>query len=561
MNDVLPLGLDRPQYDPPLPAWVTALRPTQVDAVREIIELFDSGVDVVYCDAPVGAGKTLIGELVRRELAARGMVKQSMYMCSDKALQDQFVRDFPEARVLKGRGNYSTLTGPYPRITAEDCTATGAKSPCRWCPRKHECPYQEAKAAAQSAEVAVFNTSYMLHAMNFTDSFPKFDLVIADECDMLEGALIGFIEYEVPRWIAHMLGLEAPRKAVRKPTLIGWLHDTASTCGDHLSEHGETMDVKQRNRMRAFMLESKAVAEMLQRDVDSAAAHEDDDSDGDASGHWIRDYGDDRNPVEVLRLRPVKVDQYGAKNLWKHGRKWLLMSGTIISSGEMSDSLGLPLEYATVVVPSSFPVENRPIILAPVADVTYRGVREEGALEKVAYAIEQIAEAYDGRILVHTVSYANTKFLYDAVKVERGRPKVMYAAAREKNDALAEYLRKPGAVLFAPSMDRGVDLMGDKCEVQIIAKCPFPNLKDKQVSSRMHLPGGQEWYAVKTVRDMVQMTGRGVRSEVDECVTFILDAQFTKNVWGKYKHLFPAYFREAVNQRTDIRWLLKPHAA
>lgn len=109
--------------------------------------------------------------------------------------------------------------------------------------------------------------------------------------------------------------------------------------------------------------------------------------------------------------------------------------------------------------------------------------------------------------------------------------------------------------MFAPSMSRGVDLAGDKCRVQIIVKCPFPSLGDKQIKARMGLPGGQQWYSVKTVRDIVQMTGRGVRSADDWCYTYILDKQFTRNVWGSNKLLFPGYFREAVDVRADTRWL------
>lgn len=84
---VLPLGTARPDYPGlPLPSWVQSLREHQVTAVREIVEAFED-VDVVFLDAPVGAGKTLIGELVRHEMN----VDKGLYVCTDKALQDQFL--------------------------------------------------------------------------------------------------------------------------------------------------------------------------------------------------------------------------------------------------------------------------------------------------------------------------------------------------------------------------------------------------------------------------------------------------------------------------------------
>jgi Rad3-related DNA helicases len=234
---VLPKGTARPAYDHPLPTWVEALREHQVEAVREIIEHFRSGVDVVFLDAPVGAGKTLIGELVRRELG----IDHAIYICSDRQLQDQFARDFEYARVLKGRANYPTMLGGR-AVTADDCTSEGADDTCMWCDPKHECPYQVAKAQAAAAPVAVLNTSYFLHVTNYTRAFTPNDLVIADEADLLEDALLGFSEYEVPTWIGKRLQLEYPKKGVRKPTLVKWLNDVADRASAWLREHAQGLN-------------------------------------------------------------------------------------------------------------------------------------------------------------------------------------------------------------------------------------------------------------------------------------------------------------------------------
>ena len=560
---VLPLGTTRPEYpDDPLPDWVKELREHQVSAVREIVEAFEDGADVVYLDAPVGAGKTLIGELTRREMG----VSKGLYVCTDKALQDQFFRDFDYARVLKGRANYIPEKA-IGEITCEDCTYKGGGSNCSWCDPVASCPYRVARDRALGrkdgesgkwmggARVAVLNTAYMLTAANFARTMRKYDLVVADECDMMEGAMTSFIEYRVPEWLGKLVGLDYPIKGARKPTIVKWLNEAAAITAAWMDQKAETLEVKQQAKVTSFIDETLQVAKYIQQDIDAAKAHEDDDSDEEHSGRWIRDYGDDRNPIRTLSLRPVIISPYGPSRLWKHGTKWLLMSGTVISSDEMSDSLGLPLDYRTVTIPSPFPIENRPIILAPVANVTAKSTAED--YEALAYALEQIAANHDGRMLVHTVSYKLTRELFNRCQMYAPdgskRLKVQYTNSGEKYGALRKYLASDNAVIFAPSMDRGVDLKDDACRIQVIVKCPFPSLGDKQVSSRMHLPGGQQWYSVKTIRDIVQMTGRGVRSETDHCITFILDQQFTKNVWGKNKPLFPEYFREAVDTRFDVR--------
>ena len=52
---------------------------------------------------------------------------------------------------------------------------------------------------------------------------------------------------------------------------------------------------------------------------------------------------------------------------------------------------------------------------------------------------------------------------------------------------------------------------------------------------------------METVRSLVQMTGRGMRHEDDWCISYILDRQFTSNVWKK-RHLIPDWWQ------TSLKW-------
>lgn len=562
-DDVLPYGTKRPEYSDgdPLPSWVEDLRDHQVDAIREAVEHYRDGVDVVFMDAPVGSGKTLIGDLVPRELANIGLLDPNdkrLYVCSDKALQRQFDADFPYSRLLMGRANYPTLEGPYD-ITCDDCTSSGPGDPCAWCDPTYLCPYRQAKQAALAAPVAVLNTSMFLTIGNFTRDWRRNKFVIADEADLLEDALLGFSEYEVPAWIGRLVGLRYPKKGVHKPTIINWLRETADQADEWLHDHADQLEPKQRRRMASFVLESRMVADQIQIDVNNAATHEDDDSDTEEGGYWIREY-----ETRTFKMLPVTVAAYGVKDLWRHGKRWLLMSGTIISADQMADDLGLPLDYATVTVPSPFPIENRPIILAPIANMSvkeYDRNRNRNPLydvehDNMAYAIEQQAERHDGRGLIHTHSYKLANELMNRVNLGR-RPMITYTASHEKEAAINQFLNTRGAIMFAPSMDRGVDLKGDRCEWQNIAKCPFPYLGDRQVSARTRLPNGWAWYSTRTVRGIVQMYGRIIRTPTDVGTTYICDSQFTTNVWGRNKHLFPKYFTEAVDNRADIRWMIR----
>jgi Rad3-related DNA helicase len=90
-----------------------------------------------------------------------------------------------------------------------------------------------------------------------------------------------------------------------------------------------------------------------------------------------------------------------------------------------------------------------------------------------------------------------------------------------------------------------VDFSGDDCRVVIIAKVPFPNLVDPQVSARLYSSGGNNWYRMATIRTIVQMTGRGMRSAGDWCRNYVLDKQFNK-LWNESRNMIPRWWKDAV---------------
>lgn len=537
-----------------LPPGFTRLRDHQVDAIEQAVELFNEGIDIVYMDAPTGSGKTLIGHQIARELEAT-----ALYVCSDKSLQDQFARDFPHGKVLKGRSNYP-VGSPAQRdagATAADCTVVTREDPCLFCPGgKAECPYERAKIEALAADLAVTNTSYLLTEANGPGAFSGRDLIIADEGDTLESILMGYVEYRAPMTLVKKVGMTSPKKGAHKKTLVAWLDEFIAKLEQKAGQgtlFGDPDEIKQVKY--AIGAAKKVRIELI---MDMQRGQDDEDK-----GTWLRDYdwSKERNPDPGLILKPVKVNTHGVRNLWRHGQRWLVMSATIISADEMSDSLGVVGDYATVEVPMTFPVENRPIILAPIADVTYKNM--DKAIVDLAHAIKVATEKHPGdRMIVHTVSYKLARDLEDELKrgeykLSRDRQIVTYTEGRGRERALDLYKRSPGAILLAPSMSRGIDLPDDLCRVQIIAKCPFPALGDKQISARLHTDGGQMWYTVKTIRDIVQMTGRAVRHEDDWAVTYIFDSSFGKSLWSRWKKLFPEWWRESVSTSTDIREFIR----
>jgi len=478
------------------------------------------------------SGKTLIGEATRRVLSRSGHASKALYVCSDRALQDQFLADYDYAKVLKGRANYPTQDGGS-QVDCSDCTKNAGESDCMWCHNPGQCPYLVAKMGAIKSPLSVLNTAYLLAEANSAGVFSERAFSILDECDVLEQVLMGYVEFRVGEKVLKKLKLQAPKKGSHYPTIINWIgQELKPKVLQVIGELSGTRtlwgaDVSRQREINGLKRLAGSIETILTL--------------GAEGDNWVRD-----NDAGPLVLKPIKVDLYGNEVLWSHADKWLCMSATIISPDQMADSLGIEDgTWETVSVPMTFPVENRPIYQIPVASMTYK--EKETAEPLMAQGVRDVVNMHPGdRVLVHAVSYhlaaTITKFLKDNVN----RPVVTYTNAGEKEAALRRYREMPGAIMVASSMDRGVDLKDDDCRVVIIAKIPYPSLKDPQVSKRMHMPGGEEWYAVQTVRSIVQMTGRGVRSKEDWAKTYMLDAQFGINVFKRNKMLFPKWWRDAV---------------
>jgi len=166
------------------------------------------------------------------------------------------------------------------------------------------------------------------------------------------------------------------------------------------------------------------------------------------------------------------------------------------------------------------------------------------ALPALKERIEQIMIDHpDEKILCHVVSYKIRDYLIKNIQSIRLVTHNSYNRAEILDNFKKSRMPK---VLISPSMDRGVDLPGDECRVVIIAKMPFGDLGDPQVSKRVYgYKDGNRWYAHKTISKIVQMAGRGVRSKDDYAITYILDSQFER-IYNNNKSMFPGWFRESV---------------
>lgn len=182
------------------------------------------------------------------------------------------------------------------------------------------------------------------------------------------------------------------------------------------------------------------------------------------------------------------------------------------------------------------------MVYCNITTMTYK--TKETGIPKMAKAVERLVTVKhpDERVLVHAHSYHLARAIADTLDPMRT---ILYTESSARDEALERFRQSDNGILVAASMDRGVDLKYDQCRVQVIAKVPYPNVGDRQVSARMHSPGGQQWYNVQMVRSILQMCGRVVRAADDYGITYILDGAFGK-VWNEQRALLPGWWRESV---------------
>jgi ATP-dependent DNA helicase DinG len=572
-----------------LPGWIDEIRPHQHQAIEAILARYAEGYQTVILDAPTGAGKTLIGEVVRQLIPLGSLgLRKALYVCTTRGLQDQFLADFPYARVIKGRANYPTYDAPeafelpWPRtVNASHCTKqflTREEFPAcngcldlmpdeqhgvsgaMHCPNCHpvsRCPYTIAKNQALISRITVANTAYAITEANYVGSlsiqgesaYPEymgFPFWVVDEAETVEGVLMSFVEFPIGKRALDKAGVAAlkSREGVGKPEAwIKWLESAEEAFKRVLTDLNSKLWAIGKGDVPPELLDERArwaghVASTERVRLAIEASPDNWVLDGYQGGHMI--------------FKPVTVAEYGQEAFWQHSEQQLLMSATPISDWQLASDLGLPEgTWAGVRVDSQFPKERRRVVVMPRADMTNK--KKDTEWPRMAEAILQVLYSHpQERVLIHTVSYALSAFLHERLAAALpDRAILTYVQSNQREQVLEKYRLTPRAVLVASSLDRGVDLPDDDTRVIIIAKVPFPNLGDKQVERRFYGGGarGRDWYAIQTVRAMVQMTGRGMRHKDDWVVSYILDAQFGKNVWRNARHFVPKWWADALEWR------------
>jgi len=501
-----------------------AFRAHQRKAIVETVRAFeDEGKDVVVLDAPTGFGKSITLWTVPRAMNAR-----AYYLTPLKSLQDQLVEDdfIGDSIVdIKGRSNYSCAL-PDENVTVDKgkCVREDDFD----CHVKDECPYYVRKDEALRSDMTTMNLAYAMAESNVPDGaegkFGPRELVIVDECQSMEDWGISQVSVTVSnRTVPNRVWerVDVPR-ADGMEDMDDWLEwmvdevipvvqeELAVVSNKAIRTESETKDME---RLQQF----SSRVESFMADVQK--------------NHWVwqveQSVRKNRANTRKVTFKPIRIGRFLDDLVWDRGEHIILSSATIPKGNFLSEVGLADRDVKWLSIPSSFPVENRPVVTKhAVGKMTYD--ERESTAPEMAKKIKEIADFHDGeKGLIHCRGYNIAEMLTRWYRNNGCAAWFDENVAVQDRDAREESLeswqRGDTQVFFSVNMAEGIDLEGDACRWQVLAKTLYPHLGDERVSYRVNELNDWTWYNGKAVNQVEQAYGRAVRSEDDEAVFYILD--------------------------------------
>lgn len=501
-------------------------RPDQARALDWICEQFEAGHRRVVAELGTGIGKSAIAVTVGRWLEEREK-GQGQYnpgvtvLTSQKVLQDQYVRDFSDARDLRSSANF-TCSGPVGGTCGETSRVRKAViDPTKpWKPEHEQlrcghCPYRVAKDDFVSSPLGITNYSYALSEAAYAGEIPPRRLLVLDEAHNVEDEVRRWTSVEITDSDASKLKLDL-EDARKDP--IEWLSTSYKPA---LEKKLESVGKKLKKFVKAGSLGTSTVRDL---------ANENDAQDKrlcqvnrilNKGGELLVSWHED--PVKyktTVKFQPLDVSGLMEEILYSRSSAVLLMSATLLDREVFCKSVGLQgAPYLSI--PTPFRKEAFGLSFRPVGRMTRDNI--DRTIKSYPRAIRKILNENKGlKGIIHTMNYRITRELAEALKDEKRL--LFQTSAKDREVILREHMvhrSSSDTVIVSPSMMEGLDLRDDLGRFQVMCKVPYPDMSDPITQRK-----DRDWYNWRTVRTLVQAVGRGVRSERDWTRTYILDLSF-----------------------------------
>lgn len=478
------------------------------------------------------------------------------------ALQDQYVKTFSSMRKLMGASNYKCSSKSYLPIPPsqkyhEDCKYTKSSNLCE---------YNKARRLFKTARFKCLNYAFYITGLA---AYKADGIFIIDESHNFEDTLLELVTLEVcienldkekiapeiklsDYWYKHS---EYNLKTLDRNdciALLKFVSDKIDVIFDFVNQkdveisdiesmYNEDDELSDIDYNKVVMLndELKYLKNKLSTYSKMKFCFNQMINSSNFERDWVV-YKDDKKTSKksYIIIKPIEIPRGIVNKIFENCRKVLFMSATAL---RVAKSLGFDdNQVKTIQVPYIFDLKNRPIYALTNMPL-FNKLSREKVLPDYVNIIDEIISQYpkDTNFLIHSVSYDNAKNIKNNSK---NKSRVFIPDSKQLRN-IKKFV-KTGFVTVSPAMLEGIDMDEGLARVQIFLKVPFPYLGDRWVVKKKDYD--PEWYKYKTMIDIIQGSGRGIRSENDKCDTIILDPSF-KSVYYSVPHLIPEWWKKTVN--------------
>jgi len=508
----------------------------------------------------VGIGKSHFAVMVSDYITTHVLPGAKVdIITAGKILQDQYETTYDEIKSLRGKDNYNCVQYA--------CSCEKGKEFNRLNKTKCEfCPHDFAKKQYMFSEVSLTNFHlYLINAIYGHSMLKDRDsrLLIVDECHLMDDVMSDFISIKITETIIkkfHFFNeveiIKELKNVVNIETYIDFLRyfliqiqetmaeiEAALSSGRGTSYSGKK-DMRDMKINSVLDIESEDIKFMqLVTDLRQYSTKIDvfiKEYDENPTNWVVESQYNEKSKINELSLEPIWAKDYLKKYVWDNYDMVILMSGTILDKNIFSTLNGIDIDRSVYYsAPSPFPMENRKVYYMPLGKMSY--TKKEDTFKNYIPFFKKLLKKYsDVKGIIHTNSFELAKWIEDSVKDKR----LLFHSSSNKEEIIKMHFEseKP-TILVSPSVSTGVSFDHDRSRFQVISKIPYPSLASQKNKMRQKIY--PEYYTYKTVADLIQMSGRSVRSHTDYADTIIIDSCFG-DVLRNSSHYFPSWFLESI---------------
>jgi hypothetical protein len=416
------------------------VRLQQEDALNFAIKEFKAGKRFVCLELPTGVGKSgiavTLGKYFQAHMQTPGIMAGTYIITPQKILQAQYEKDFADINNVSAKQNYTCPQRPG----SVSCQIGQwmnqiALSYSQQNVYNEDCPYKQAKKKFKDGILSLTNVAYMLNNIMYTDEIKVRQLLIVDECHMLESALIDFVAMDFDgNVIEEELGIKWNRVSEHTDITVftDWVVDT------YLPKVNEIVE-KTKTKIKSYAMKHGTVFDKAHiRLLNIYSKY-------DTIGCQVKRYLDHFNKQDwvmsvdeykqIVKIQPIYASKYAESHLFKVADKILLMSGTILDKKAFCSNLGIAESQSSFLsLDSPFPKENRPIFSMNIGLMSYNNI--DSTLPKLTKAVREILNSHSkDKGIIHCVdenSLISTEF--GDLKIKDIKPNIKVKTINEINN-------------------------------------------------------------------------------------------------------------------------------